>query len=484
MKTVRAVTEINNRSIDSMDRAYGRDAAGSRNILSAVCGRSTVSSGSISSSGNMSNKDSFGSLFAGGHSRIGGRVLRAGLAAAVLSAGISSIFPAAAFAEENAQGITAVAVTGTALSGKTGTGPSGSTAGGTAGADSTASRLSDDNLEWEEITDLVHSYNATVIKNRDDLSTDARKSYNAKEVSDYLLQKADEYENEAYNMDDTSAVTAASYRSTANSLRIQAESNVSDFEVIKLEYELIEKQTAQTVRNTFLNFYSSMYETEYDEANAAYLEKVYASAQNKMNVGMATETDVLTAKENLDAAKAALVKIRADHASYKNSLITMCGWKYDSTSAVIGKLPEMSAASVESIDYESDRAKAEVSNLTLKMDEIKLKNANSGSYNALIIKQNQDQLDNDKKSFEINFKSAYDTLVNAASAYTNAVNDKAVADRNLETASRQLELGSISNMDHEGYKNSAASAHLAECKAYISLLSAKAAYDAALDGNL
>ena len=54
--------------------------------------------------------------------------------------------------------------------------------------------LSDDNLEWSEIDGLISEYNATVVKNRTELSNDERRSYDSKQVSDYLTEKADEYD--------------------------------------------------------------------------------------------------------------------------------------------------------------------------------------------------------------------------------------------------------------------------------------------------
>ena len=75
-------------------------------------------------------------------------------------------------------------------------------------------------------------------------------------------------------------------------------------------------------------------------------------------------------------------------------------------------------------------------------------------------------------------------MINACTAYANAVNDKAVADRNLVTADNQLSLGVISNIEYEGMKNKAKAAEYAERKAYISMLQAKTKYDAAVGGNL
>ena len=371
------------------------------------------------------------------------------------------------------------------MSGKATTGPGAAeTAAEADSAGSTGSSLADNNLEWNEIDALIHTYNATVVRNRTEWSSDKRKSEDAQGVRDYLLNKADEYDGlyERYQSDN--ALTAANYKSSADSMRLQAESSVADTQTIELQYELIEKQTAETARKAFLGYYKAQYEQAYDAVNKDYLEKVYASAINKQNLGMATELEVLSAKENVDAAKAAILAADSSVGSYRNTLLVMCGWKYDAADAVIGALPELDASTISTIDYEGDKAKAKAANLTLKMDEIKLDNAKKGSYTTLVVEQNQNQLDNDTQSFGINFKAAYDNLVNAASAYTNAVNDKTVAERNLQTAANQLSQGVISNIEYEGMKNTKASAEYAERSAYIALLQAKASYDAAVGGNL
>lgn len=344
--------------------------------------------------------------------------------------------------------------------------------------------LSDDELEWDEIDGLISEYNATVVKNRTEWGNDERRSYNSKQVSDYLIEKADEYDALYDEYADVSAMVAANYKTNADKMRLQAESNVSDFEVIKLSYDLVEKQTAESARKAFLNYYQSMYEKEYDDANAAYLEKLYASTVNRHNVGMASEIDVLTAKENLDTAKAAVLTAQSNIGSSRNALLVMCGWKYDSAAAVIGALPSVSVDEVSAISYEADMQKAKAANITLKSDEIKLRNAKSGSYTSLVVEQNQNQLKDDTESFGINFKSVYDSYVNAAEGYRNAVNDKSNAERNMAAADKQLSLGMLSNIEYEGEKNSLKAAELAERKAYIALISAKSAYESALGGNV
>lgn len=344
--------------------------------------------------------------------------------------------------------------------------------------------LGDNRLEWDEIDELIHNYNAVVVKNRNEWSSDKRKNENASQVRDYLIDKADEYDSLYEQYADTSALTAASYKTSADSMRLQAESSVADSQVIELQYELIEKQTAETARTAFLNYYAAQYEQEYDTANEAYLEKLYVSAMNKQKLGMTTETEVLTAKENAAAAKAALLSAGTSIRSNYSTLTVMCGWKYDSEDAVIGALPELSADYAASVNYEQDKAKARENNLTLRMDELKLKNAQTGSYTALVVEQNQNQLNDDIQSFGINFKAAYDSLVNAGTAYTNTVNDRTAAERKLLTADNNIKLGTISSIEYEGVKNTLKSAEYAEQKAYIAMLQAKAKYDAAVNGNV
>ena len=374
------------------------------------------------------------------------------------------------------------------VSGKTSAGPgTDQTAAATAGVGTdgaAGSDITDNNLEWSEIDALIHTYNADVVKNRSDWASDKRKSENAQGVRDYLLDKADQYDALYDQYQSDNAMTAATYKANADSMRLQAESSVADTQTIELQYELIEKQTAETAKKSFLAYYKAQHEETYNKANSDYLNKVYASTVNKQSLGMATELEVLSAKENVDAARASILTAESSIGSSRNTLLVMCGWKYDSADAVIGALPELDAASLSAIDYEADKAKAKSANLTLKMDEIKLDNAKKGSYTSLVVEQNQNQLDNDTQSFGINFKAAYDSLINAGTAYTNAVNDKTVAERNLATAANQLSQGVISNIEYEGMKLKAAAAEYAERTAYIAMLEAKAAYDAAVNGNI
>ena len=342
--------------------------------------------------------------------------------------------------------------------------------------------LSDNTLNWDEIAALVHEYNATVIKNRSELSKDERRSMDASEVSDYLSSRADEMEQKADEADQTSAVLSATYRNQANSLRRQADSNLDDFEAIRLSYEQIEKQTALSAKTQFLSYYSALYKNENSASNLAYLEKAYNSAVNRKNAGMGTELEALTAKESWDNARAEAVTLQNDISANRQSLIVLCGWKYDAD-AVIGSVPELSAEDIARVSYDEDMEKAKNANYTLKIDAIRLKNAKDQSYQTLVTEQ-ETQTKNDTDSFGISFKALYDGLLSSVTAYNNSVAAKANGDKDLEYAKRQYELGMISKIELESAENKAGTLSTGVKTAYNDMLLARAKYDAAVNDGI
>ena len=339
--------------------------------------------------------------------------------------------------------------------------------------------LRDNALEWYEIEDLIHEYNATVLKNREELSKDERRNMDAEEIRDYLLDEADEMDSLASYAD--SAMLAATYQMQANSLRSQADGNVTDFEIIRLDYEVIEKNLFRTAQDLFLDYYSALARKSGAEAGVAYFERAYASAVNRKNVGIATELDVLTAQENLENARAALVADETEIRTSLTNLQVLCGWAYESA-AEIREVPEVDPASFAAIDPEADLAQALAASYTLRTDEIRLRNARSNYPN--LVAQYESQLAADTNSFKVNFRGTYDSLINAGLACSNARADLALKAQDLAAAERKFSLGLISQMEYEGVRNDLATMQTAEQTSYLAMVGAKAAYDAAVRGIL
>ena len=337
--------------------------------------------------------------------------------------------------------------------------------------------LSDNRLEWEEIPALVNEYNATVLNNRKAYQKDS--GQNAEEIRDALLEAADDMESLAIDAEaeEGGAMIGANYRSQAASLRQQAESNVSDSQVILWQYEQVEDTIAQTVRDGFIAYYQAIAQKEADQAKIGYLEESLASAQNRKNVGMGTELEVLTAKEALQNGQAALASADAKINAEKKKLQVLCGWDYTSD-AEIGALPDFDMEEIGRIDLEADTEKALSNNWQLRIDERKLQNAPD----ATLRDQYTKTVDNDRQQIKASVRSAYDTLVQAKQTYDTGAEQLNLSRQNLEKSSRQLSLGVISRMEYRTAENETTGLEHTQRLNEIAVFSAWTAYQGAVNG--
>ena len=337
--------------------------------------------------------------------------------------------------------------------------------------------LSDNRLEWEEIPALVNEYNATVLNNRKAYQKDS--GQNAEEIRDALLEAADDMESLAIDAEaeEGGAMIGANYRSNAASLRQQAESNVSDSQVILWQYEQVEDTIAQTVRDGFIAYYQAIAQKEADQAKIGYLEESLASAQNRKNVGMGTELEVLTAKEALQNGQAALASADAKINAEKKKLQVLCGWDY-TADAEIGALPDFDMEEIGRIDLEADTEKALSNNWQLRIDERKLQNAPD----ATLRDQYTKTVDNDRQQIKASVRSAYDTLVQAKRTYDTGAEQLNLSRQNLEKSSRQLSLGVISRMEYRTAENETTGLEHSQKLNEIAVFSAWTAYQGAVNG--
>ena len=99
--------------------------------------------------------------------------------------------------------------------------------------------LRDNTLSWEEIPDLVNEYNATVLANVANMSSDGERLRDAAHTNADLSDMADQYEVMAAEAEGMTggALQAASFRMMADQLRSQASENTSDYRVLCVEYD-------------------------------------------------------------------------------------------------------------------------------------------------------------------------------------------------------------------------------------------------------
>lgn len=342
-------------------------------------------------------------------------------------------------------------------------------------------RLEDNVLEYGEIADLVKEYNATVLQNEEDFADDERRLMDAQDVREMMIRQADDYDQMAVDMESTSQASAAQYRSQANTLRDQADDNVTDKYVLRWNYDRMEAEIAQSARTYFFDYYSSLEEQK--KAHTAYgsAKLSYDSTVNRYNVGLATDIDVMTAQEGLTSAEAAILTADVAVDNARRLLQVSCGWRYDSQPK-IGPLPEMELSEIAAIDLGADTDKAIANSFALKIDQRMLENTISSNNYVSLRNKYQDQIEDDRDQIRNSVKTAYEQLTSAKTAYDNAVNARSLAENTAATSERSLSLGQISNTEYQTALKSLETARYDEEIARIAVMSAWSSYDTAIAG--
>ncbi len=342
-------------------------------------------------------------------------------------------------------------------------------------------RLRDDKLEWDEIADLVHEYNATVKENERSYQNDERDLVSAEDVRESLIEQADDYDNMAADLAGVSESQAASYRALAAQTRAQAEESVTDRSIIRRNYDSIEASIVLNTKTYFLNYYSAIESQKKAAASYELTKLSYNSTQNLFNVGMATDVDVMSAKEAMQTAEAATFSADAAVTSARKLLITNCGWSYESEPE-IGELPELDLAAINSIDLSADMTAALENNYTLLNDRQMLANTSSANNYTELRTRYQDQLDTDTDQVRSSVRSAYDDMMIAKASYDNSSASRQLSEDSFAATARNYELGIVSKTEYDTAAYELESLRYDEEIARIALLAAYVNYQSYVDG--
>ena len=339
-------------------------------------------------------------------------------------------------------------------------------------------RLRDNKLEWDEIDGLVNEYNSVVINNNIDLQDNAGKD--AEEIRNDLLDAAADMDDMASEADseDGGSMTAATYRMQAEQLRQSADSNVSDVEVLSLQYKAVEASVADSVRNYFISYHTAIVQKEYDSKQAEIARLAYDTAVNQFNVGMATELDVLSAKEAMQSAEATLISDDSDIASAKRNMMVLCGWKYESDPE-IGEMPEFDIEASDDMNVDEDIEKALENNYNYRADQRKLDNAPS----VTIREQYEETVKNDREQIAADIKSKAASVRLAKSTYDQALANLDNQKRDLESKRLQASFGTISQKEFSNAELTVSSLENDLKLKEYALFSALTAYNSAVSGT-
>lgn len=341
--------------------------------------------------------------------------------------------------------------------------------------------LRDNKLQFDEISDLVHEYNPTVVQN--EISYKDYLTKNRDDVAQDYYDKANEiYSNISYpDSDDANygSGVAAALRNEqqAKSLMEQGDENTDDQATMRLQYDQAEAKLANQAQGLMITYWTQYYNLDGQKARIEQAKLSYQSEQNRLAAGMSTQSKVLSAKESVSNAEAALVTAESNLASTKESLCLMLGWGYGAD-VEIAELAEPDQSKIAAIDVNADIQAALENSYAYRLTKKQLTNARTDSVKEKLSETEKNQ----RETISNSVKSAYDSLLLAQSGYEQAQSALALQEVSMKSADAKLAAGTITKNTYESQKASYTTAQVTAQTQKLSLLQAMNDYDWAVNG--
>ena len=343
-------------------------------------------------------------------------------------------------------------------------------------------RLQDSTLEYDEIADLVHEYNTTVLNNRvsyrdylgkdrDDVARRYRDA--AQELRDNI-----EYPDDPTDTSYATMLMAAQLNETqAKSLEEQADNNVDDSQSIYLQYEMVEANLVLATKLNLIAYNQKLLSNGLTEENRSLLEAQYQAVQVQASVGSATQTDVLNARQALEQLESTSISDAKETQTLKQQICLAAGWNYDAD-PVFGELPQVDLAQIAAIDLEADKARALENNYTLKISRRQYENSTSSATRENL----QNTIRDNEQNIASDITSKYQSLLEAQSSYNLALTQQAVEAQTLAAVQQRFQTGAASQLEYLQESYNMSSRNTAVETAALSLLSAWETYQGAVNG--
>lgn len=345
-------------------------------------------------------------------------------------------------------------------------------------------RLQDDHIEYDELADLIHEYNATVQKNQIDLN-EFRKEYG--DTNEKWSNRYRELANELKNnisypdVDDPSYVFGMSavvnLESQVDSLMKSADEAVDDITVKTLTYQSAEAALVSAAQTNMIGYYKSQLQLQVNLGKQGLLKETYQSVVNKQNIGMATAVDVLTAQENLRNVDQEIQTNTSAIENYRQKLQVMLGWRFDANPQ-IGEIPTVDMNVIAALNPAEDNGKALENNFTLNTNKRKRENAKSEDTMETLDKT----IGENEQNIGAALSSSYQSVIAAKTAYELAVAQAQLEQQNFQTVERKYSIGTVGRMDYLTQRNTTETAQLNAKIAEMTLLQEVQNYQWAVNG--
>lgn len=339
--------------------------------------------------------------------------------------------------------------------------------------------LRDNRLDYEEIADLIHEYNTTVQNNQYEFN---------RFVSEYGTEKDDIYnaymeladELEASMTGDgsgTGLVSDLQLELQARQLRQQADDNLEDSYTYNLTCLQAEDNLALSAKLKFISYYKSQLTLEMETLSLQEAERTLSRMETARQAGTATDSDVLSAREQVLNGQKAVEEAKMEAESTRQSLIVMLGWQ-GSDQPEIGAVPQADPAEIEAIDPGADLQEALDNNYTLLINQRKLENADDWDDKKSI----ENTMEGNRRQIGVSLNSAWQSLSRAKQTLEQAEEKETTAGKDLELARIRYSAGLITAGELEDQQSENKRASLERQTAALELLEALETYRSTVDG--
>ena len=228
-------------------------------------------------------------------------------------------------------------------------------------------------------------------------------------------------------------------------MKNSADTTLEDYEVQYFTYESARLSLVQNTKALMISYYSKDVSKEALQKAVEVAELNLANAQARLAVGMATNLDVLSAKEAVIKANKTLSDQSNAALADRDKLLIMTGFKTDSQ-ANIGLVPVLSEEELQNIDkinVEEDIKKAVEENYALKINKRKLGNAKSDTQ----IKSLNSTISSGTENIKANVQTLYKNLVNAKDKLNLLKAELELSSKDLETIRQKKNLGMATQLE-------------------------------------
>ena len=242
--------------------------------------------------------------------------------------------------------------------------------------DATMKKLADNVLEYDEIGKLVEVYSPTfktlkeTYSDKKDASKDVAKlKSQLSDKSASILDTADQMNGMADQMKDligmlpTAPTTYAQLVYSSELLDYQAEQvllmgdSLTQISPEQMHIKVIDANRAALeagAQSAMIGYKQLLLNEESLESGLTLLNAVYQSTQNQAANGLATQSQVLSARQQLESTQATKLTLAANEQKLRQTLCTMLGWKYDAVPE-IRDVPAADLARIDGMNPEKDK---------------------------------------------------------------------------------------------------------------------------------